>query len=726
MKPNNLYYRDIAEIVVGDEFPKFYSSMYYMRKIAEELTGSTYSGRKSSNKYLKDWHTAETGNTPDTHKYNLWYLRRIARKYDPEFDMDSNENQCLEVIAENIDAHTSLKLVLTTQSPAIYNDMYINVILLDENRQPIEDAGVTISDGDEFEETDVTNSEGKFTHPMLYAPQTLGEVQITATYGEYTATATLNVRKLVSSITIGVDSPVVTVDGTATISGTYYEDNVPAHGVIVKIYKDDVYIGYTQISSSDGTYSYSITPTEVGTFTYKAVVEEDEIMTGCESDEVSIVVNKHLSTLTIDTPTIIYSDAFDVTGTLLKSGSALANAPVILTWSDGDGHSGTATENTDSNGKVTFSRSEPTSITQYTFQLSYVGTTNILGSESSEINVNVDKETSVLNITSPQTGASVSQADTITVTGTLKDNDDEVMSGKTVYAKLGNTTLETFTVDSNGDISGTISASDLNVDSNSIEFGFTATTEYTGSTQTVTVNKGLTYTKLEVEATNPILSYTDSESTDMTAQLLDNSDNPVALSGVTIYFKDGATTLGSAQTDATGKATLLNAYTSQGRGDVQITVDDGSLVTENFPICDAWKYDPTNYTSTRSNLNISLPSGNFEITAKINPTSRNSSYAQITYGTDSNNRVYFGQGTENGRCGLYAKSGGSTVINQTMSNAIPLNTYSEIKYSYVDGVHTLKVGNETVTGSNSTISRTKIYEIYCTNNNFKELLIKPL
>ena len=150
------------------------------------------------------------------------------------------------------------------------------------------------------------------------------------------------------------------------------------------------------------------------------------------------------------------------------------------------------------------------------------------------------------------------------------------------------------------------------------------------------------------------------------------------------------------------------------------------FVTETYDICDAWKYDTTNYTSTRNNLNISLPTGNFEITAKINPTNRNGSYAQITYGTDSNNRVYFGQANQAGQCGLYAKSGGSTVINQTMSNAIPLNTYSEIKYSYVDGVHTLKVGNETVTGSNSTISRTKIYEIYCTNNNFKELLIKPL
>ena len=50
MKPNNLYYRDIAIELIGNEFPKFYSSMYYMRRIAEYKTGTTDSGRKSSNK----------------------------------------------------------------------------------------------------------------------------------------------------------------------------------------------------------------------------------------------------------------------------------------------------------------------------------------------------------------------------------------------------------------------------------------------------------------------------------------------------------------------------------------------------------------------------------------------------------------------------------------------------------------------------------------------------
>ena len=565
-----------------------------MRRIAEYKTGTTYSGRKSSNKYLKDWHTAETGETPDTHKYNLWYLRRIAQVYDPEFDMTSNENQCLELIADEISSTTSIKLTLSSNTVTVDGSVTLTALLLDEDRQPIQNATITFTDDGSFEETASTGSDGKAT--KTYTASSVGTIELTATYGDYSSSKSLTANKHTSSINMSADSTEVYMTGDVSLSGTLLIDGVGASGKSVDVCVltdiDTWYVYDTITTGTDGAYEYedSIFGDSEGIVTYRMTYNGDSKTDSSNSNSIAITVTKVPTTLTIDTPTIVYSDDFEVTGTVTRAdGVPMNGVGITLNWSDSDGHSGTATTLTDIHGKATFSRSEPTSITRYTFQLVYNGFQDLKPSQSAQINVDVDKETSVLNITSPTTGASVSQADTITVTGTLKDNDDEVMSGKTVYAKLGNTTLETFTVDSNGDISGTISASDLNVGSNSIEFGFTATTEYTGSTQTVTVNKGLTYTKLEVEATNPILSYVDSESTDMTAQLLDNSDNPVALSGVTLYFRDGATLLGSAQTDATGKATLLNTYTSQGRGDVQITVDDGSLVTEIFAIEDCRK-----------------------------------------------------------------------------------------------------------------------------------------
>ena len=130
-----------------------------------------------------------------------------------------------------------------------------------------------------------------------------------------------------------------------------------------------------------------------------------------------------------------------------------------------------------------------------------------------------------------------------------------------VYAKLGGTTLETFTVDSNGAISGTLYASDLNTGANRIEFKFYDTTEYSGDTQEVIINKGITYTKFGKRVYNPILSYADGDKTDITVQLLDNNDEPVQQSGVTISLLDGSTELAHGNTDANGTTSVGNAVT---------------------------------------------------------------------------------------------------------------------------------------------------------------------
>ena len=71
----------------------------------------------------------------------------------------------------------------------------------------------------------------------------------------------------------------------------------------------------------------------------------------------------------------------------------------------------------------------------------------------------------------------------------------------------------------------------------------------------------------------PILSYADSDVTDLYAQLM-NGTCPASISGITITFKQGTTVLGTATTDSTGKATLTDGYTSTGAGDVSLTATD--------------------------------------------------------------------------------------------------------------------------------------------------------
>ena len=67
-----------------------------------------------------------------------------------------------------------------------------------------------------------------------------------------------------------------------------------------------------------------------------------------------------------------YSDEFSVTGSLKDANNnAVSGATITMNWNDGTAHTETAT--TESDGSVTFSRSAPTSITNYTFQLVYAG-----------------------------------------------------------------------------------------------------------------------------------------------------------------------------------------------------------------------------------------------------------------------------------------------------------------------------------------------------------------
>ena len=101
MKPNNLYFKQIAENTTGETYSKLYSSNYYAKKIAEHYN-TQYTGRNPLNKYLEDWYTGLTGETePSDHKPNVWYLRRLAKATDDSINEKIlNENQCLHIIAD--------------------------------------------------------------------------------------------------------------------------------------------------------------------------------------------------------------------------------------------------------------------------------------------------------------------------------------------------------------------------------------------------------------------------------------------------------------------------------------------------------------------------------------------------------------------------------------------------------------------------------------------------
>lgn len=735
MKPNNILYREIAEKVTGKEYPKFYSSLYYMRETAEQL-GAYYDGRKPSNKYLKDIHTIITGNTPTTHKYNLYYLRALAKYYVPSSEPDLTENQCLQIIKDNIETTTSVKLSLVSSRVVIDTEVVLTATVLDENRDPISNVSVDFEADGESIGSATTGSDGKATIP--YDADTLGDIMLTATYDEYVGYATLTVTKHTTSLSIGATTTVIYVGQTATVTGTLLIDGIGASGKRVEIYDGDTNIGFTT-SSTNGAYTYTTDATTTDdNMNIKAVYDTDDKYIGSESDTVGFTVYKNPTSLSIETPTLVYSDAFSVTGALSSGGTPIPNATVRLVWYDGEtAHHVDGTTN--SSGQVTFSRDAPTTITTYSFYLRYTGTNAYKDSTSTSINVAVNKESSVLNITSPQNGDSVNDSDSITVTGTLKDNDDTAMANKTVYAKISNTTIASFTTDTDGEISGTISANLLQNGDNNIVFGFDEDETYTAcELNAITVSKGSTYSNITVSAEKNILSYADTESTDLYAQLNQ------AVSGVWITFNrvtvDGTfiEELGLAQTDSTGKATLIDGYESEGTGDVYVKATDGNFVSEIFVVQDLFKYIASGsqtFSATSYNIfniaDINGLSGDYEISVTLKSSAQNGfgMALNVDSGTQNKNLFRIGYNGSNQANIFRMANGGSGETYVDTSKTYSPNTDTVLKLTKVNGVYTGYIDSYSHSFNNypSPLRYVQL-ESWSTNKtlNYADFKVKPL
>jgi len=121
---------------------------------------------------------------------------------------------------------------------------------------------------------------------------------------------------------------------------------------------------------------------------------------------------------------------------------------------------------------------------------------------------------------------------------------------------------------------------------------------------------------LTLTSDKDILSYVDSESATLTATLLEDG---VGVSGATVEFFNGSTSLGTAQTDSNGVA--VKTYTSTGAGDVSLKAeaDNGILVSEAYTIEDIYKYDSltenkSQYTVKSGSANLTYSSDGVNIT----------------------------------------------------------------------------------------------------------------
>ena len=556
-------------------------------------------------------------------------------------------------------------------------------------------------------------------------------------------------------LTINLDKNFLEVGERVTVTGrlTDYEGNPIANASLISHSN-----AQTAPVTTDANGEYSI-KWYYGTSAYNTVAHHYVTYAGDgeyrdSQSETKDVSFRRTSTLLLETPMITYTDEFDVKGSLIDGlGEPISNASVTLTWNDGSDH--TATTTTSPTGGILLHRDAVTTAGTYSFQLSFDGGSRYVASNSSVVNVVPDKEESVLNILSPSSGSPVS--DSVTVTGTLKDNDGAAMSGKSVSFSLNNVSVGTATVESDGSFTKTITG--LVVGSNSITASFAATTTHTAANQSITVNRptfdGLS--DLSLIAGSQILSYADEQSTPgsqyatLETQLM-NGDSPATIAGVTVEFWDFTDEsapyfLTSDETDSNGKASFT--YPSRGVGDVPIKAICGSLLTKTFEVKDAYFYD--SLTSNKNKYNVtsgsmSLTYGSNGLTAKgtalsdsfatrtgltLPSTDYKVSYvlSDFTYGTGGGvTEIGFEDVTVSQTAnGIYLRKFGggatSTTTSATTGDVISLEitgTTSKTVKLYVNDELRATLTDVAQTGTH----RLKTYQNRSTT--FKDLIIEPL
>ena len=726
MKPNNILYKEIAETVTGDEYEKFYSSMYYMRKIAEHYNGEQYTGRKTSNKYLKDWYVRLTEEEePSTHKYNLWYLRRMAKFLDSSISNDLNENQCLRVISDNISSETSVKLQISSNTIIIDSSVTLTATVLDEHRQPIANAEVTFLDGETEIDTGTTDSSGITS--ITYTPTVTGSHTLTASYSEYTSkNVSLTVNKHTSQFVGVIINPTyINVGDNYTVMGNLEIDGTVASGKTINIYNYDTVVG-SATTSSNGAFRFDSDPlASSGKLHIKAVFETDAKHTGCESYTQTILVDKKTPSLTINTPVITYEDEFSVTGVLKDGNIGIPNATVKLEWSETGGQTQVVEGTTGNGGTITFNRSAPTTITNYTFKLVYDGNNQYNTVNSSTINVGVGKETTVMNLNSPVSGAVMYEDGSMNVRGELVDNDStpHPVANVTVVAKIGNTVVGSYTTNNNGVFSGVLKGESLSIGYNTVDFVFEETAEYLGSSQTGLSIRVIEGESLTLSASPDILSYADS--TVANPQVATFTAIHSGGAGKTVELYDASDdSLVATMTDA-GNGIYTYDYASQGIGDIEYYAKSGSLVTQSFVVRDAPLYRQSVSAMELDVSQANIPT-NFKATFKFKQNVRQGSGAGVYIGADSNNYIHFGKVGSWEVMGIYIINNGQSVKNVTQYDAYSISDWVNAEFTYNNGLCTLTTGNTTRTLTDSSVTLRDYLKVNLIGCDMSDLLIMPL
>ena len=175
-----------------------------------------------------------------------------------------------------------------------------------------------------------------------------------------------------------------------------------------------------------------------------------------------------------------------------------------------------------------------------------------------------------------------------------------------------------------------------------------------------------------------ILSSYDSDTLTLTATLTGGT-----VSGQTIEFFNGTTSMGTAQTNSSGVATKI--YSSTGVGDVTFSATKGSVASQPITVEDCIYYTTSETECTSSNnyitiadlSSITLPSS-FELSMdyKTNYEARCGLFNKSTFTGNPNYSVFIGSPSTTGSTWYYGYRTTSTTTTDVSASATDYHTYT--------------------------------------------------
>jgi len=323
----------------------------------------------------------------------------------------------------------------------------------------------------------------------------------------------------------------------------------------------------------------------------------------------SQTVNKSPTTTSVNsTPNhSVHGQTVTLTAIVSASGGGAGTPAGTVTFSDGASTVGSAP--LDNTGTASLPVSSLT-VGSHSITANYSGDSNFLGS-SAAASQTVNKSPTTMSVNSAPNPSVYGQAVTFTAIVAASGGGAGTPSG-TVMFNDGASTLGSASLDTSG--TAVLTVNSLTAGSHNITASYTGDASFLASTATVsqTVNKSPTTTNVS-SAPNPSLY---GQAVTFTAIVAASSGGLGTPSG-TVTFNEGASTLGSASLDNTGRASLTVNSLAAGSHNITASYsDDGNLQASSAAVSQTVNKSPTT-TSVSAAPNPSVYGQAVTVTAVV-------------------------------------------------------------------------------------------------------------